>query len=101
MYWHRKMYYGDKARKKRTRIMYNIDTHKLQFGVYVLTPAANGTDLIDIIPAFMLNKDDYKGRDIVIIGLAASKEEALELGGRIICDVYDKTGGYDIRSYFS
>ena len=95
------MYIGEEARKKKTKIIYNIDTRKLQFGVYVLTFAANGKDLIDIIPSFMLEKESYKGRDIVVIGLAASKDEALEVGRQIITDCYNQTGGFDLRSYFA
>ena len=101
MNWHKNMYFGEEARKKKTKIIYNIDTHKLQVGVYVLTFAANGTDLIDIIPSFMLEKEGYKGRDIVVIGLAASKDEAYEVGRQIITDVYEQTGGFDVRSYFA
>ena len=40
-----------------------------------------------------------KKQDLLIVGIAADFEDAAALAGRIICEVYKKTGGYDVNSF--
>ncbi len=101
MNWYKNLYMGETARKERHKIIYSVDRHKLYLGAYVLTLAANGTDLIDIIPAFLLRPEQVKDPKFEIIGIAVTKEEAMELSREIIMDVYEKTGSFDVRGYFS
>ena len=41
----------------------------------------------------------YEKQDLLIVGIAADFEDAAALAGRIICEVYKKTGGYDVNSF--
>ena len=95
------LYLGESAGKDKNRIIRNIRRHKLQFGVYVISLCANGKDILDIIPAYMLGKDDYKGRDITVLGIASGREESFELAGKMIMDAYLATAGDDLRGYFT
>ena len=79
------------------KIKKNIKSGKAQPGVYVISPAASQNDLLDIIPSFMLRAGRY--RETEILGIAFTKEEAMELCAQIIMDVYDKTGGFDVKAY--
>lgn len=79
--------------------MRKLDAHKLVLGAYVITLAANGKDMFDMLPAYMLFREENAER--LILGLAANKEEAMEVCGKMLEDVYSGTGGYDVRSYFS
>ena len=97
----RDLYVGDSALKDKKRIVSDIRHHVYSFGVYVIVPAANCRDIFDIIPTFMLSDRGYKGRDLKILGLAQGKREAMELCARMVGDVYEKTGGLDIRAFFS
>lgn len=94
----KELYVGEAADKKLHKIVRKFREGKIQTGVYVLTLAANGTDLLDIIPSFMLSAERYK--DIYVLGIALTKQEAMEVGEQIIMDVYGKTGGFDLRTYF-
>ena len=98
MKWHTLLYFGEQAAKKRTKIVHDIDQKKISFGTFVIILAVNGKDLLDILPAYMLYKESYQ--DQVILGVAVTKEEAFEVCEKIICDVYERTGGYDVRSFF-
>ena len=40
-----------------------------------------------------------KKQDLLIVGIAADFEDAAALAGRIICEAYKKTGGYDVNSF--
>ena len=99
--WSEELYLGEEAGESQKKIITNIKDHKFQMGVYVIILAVNGRDIFDIIPSYMLGADSYKGRDITILGLAKGKEESKELAQQMIMDVYSKTGGFDIRGYFS
>ena len=98
MKWHSLLYFGEQAAKKRMKLVHDIDQKKISFGTFVIILAMNGKDLLDILPAYMLFKDTYQ--DQVILGVAVTKEEAFEVCENIIRDVYEHTGGYDVRSYF-
>ncbi|MBE6018282.1 MAG: hypothetical protein E7233_11890 [Lachnospiraceae bacterium] len=101
IFFRQDLYLGEGARKDKNIIIRNIRRHKLQFGVYVISLCANGRDILDIIPTFMLGRDDYKGRDITVLGIASGKDESFELAGKMIMDAYEATGGEDLRGYFA
>ena len=98
MRFYKDLYAGDNARKKINRIKNGIGKGKFQSGVYVIVLSACKDDLLDLMPAYMLHASRYK--DTEILGVALSKTEAMEVGRRIIMDVYDKTGGFDVHAYF-
>ena len=41
----------------------------------------------------------YPKKELFVIGLAGNYEEALEVAGHIISEVYGKTEGFDVKSY--
>ena len=98
MKWHSLLYFGEQAAKKRMKLVHDIDQKKISFGTFVIILAVNGKDLFDILPAYMLFKDLYQEQPI--LGVAITKEEAFEVCENMIRDVYERTGGYDVRSYF-
>lgn len=97
--WYDRLYVGEKAKKKRRRIIWGIRNSKPQIGVHVITMAANGNNILDIYPAASLSASIYKDRDFHIVGIAAGYEEALEVAGRIVNDMYRKTGGFDLPDF--
>ena len=98
MRFYKDLYVGEAARVKLNKIKKNIRTGKLQPGVYVISPAVSENDLLDIIPSYMLHASRY--RETEILGIAVTKEEALELCAQMITDVYSKTGTFDIKAFF-
>lgn len=99
--WASDLYVSESAKDREKKIITGIRRHKLQFGVYVIALSANGRDLLDLIPSYMLSENSYKGRDIRILGLAVGKEDARELAASMIMDVYEQTGDFDVRGHFS
>lgn len=99
MKWHIPLYVGEEAGKKRKKLIHQLERKKPAFGVYAVTLSSNGKDIFDIFPAFMLMREDIREREI--LGLAVTKEEALEVCEQIIMEVYNKTGEFAVRRYFS
>ena len=98
MRWYKKLYVGEKAKKHRYETIQAVREGQ-PFGFYVLTPAAGDQNLLDIYPALTLKLPYYEKQDLLIVGVAADFEDASMLAGRIICEVYKKTGGYDVKSF--
>lgn len=98
MRWYDRLYVGEKAKKDRYSVIQAVRSGK-PMGYYVLTPASNGKNLLDIYPALTLMQPYYKEKDILIVGVAADYADAAELAGRIVGEVYKKTGGFDISGF--
>lgn len=97
------LYLGRQAGKDKGKIICNIRKHKLQFGVYAIALCVNGKDIFDIIPAYMLKQDSYKGKDITVIGLAVGRDEAFDLAGQMLLEALSSSAaitGADLRRYF-
>lgn len=98
MRWYEKLYVGEKAKKHRYETIQAVRNGR-PMGFYVLTPAAGERNLLDIYPALTLKFPYYEKQDLLIVGIAADFEDAAALAGRIICEAYKKTGGYDVNSF--
>lgn len=95
--WRKGFLTGSSAQSSRRKIISGIKKNKFQPGIYVVALASNGIDVLDIIPSFMLNSES----NIEILALAKGKQEAESLCEQLIMEVYEKTGGFEIRSYYS
>lgn len=100
--WHDSFLVGESIRKKKRKIISNIESHSLQFGVCVVVLSVNGHDIFDIIPSWMLSEDGYHGSDIEILAVAGDRDEAMELCAALIDEAYDSCGTYDkVREFYS
>ena len=99
--WREDLLVGDEAKRSGRKIISGIKKNKFQPGIYIITLAANGTDVFDIIPTCMLDPDLYKKKDLEILAVAKGKTEARELCEKLIMDAYSETGNFDIRGFYS
>ena len=99
MRWYRELYTGDSIRRRHKKIKWKIMHNAGQIRVYAITLASGTQNLLDIIPSWELLQKHYPKQQLYVIGLAGSYDEALEVAGRIVSEVYKETGGFDIRRY--
>lgn len=99
MRWYERLYLGEKAKRNRFSILQAVRKEKSS-GYYILTPASNKQNLLDIYSAHTLNQPYYKKQDLLIVGVAADYGDAAVLAGKIIEDVYKKTGDYNVTGFF-
>ena len=99
--WYSRLYVGDKAKKKRYRIIQGIRKSKPGPEINVITPASNGNNILDIYPALALLSPFYKEKEFFILGIAADYWEAMEVAGRVIHDLYRKTGSFDLTDFLN
>lgn len=97
------MFFGKSydKQKKRKKLLDRLKAGKMVGkGVTMITYAQNGTDLFDLIEVYELLIPARKKQDFYVLGLAASKDEAIELVQDMIMEVYRETGDFDVRKYF-
>ena len=101
MRWYKHLYVGEKAKKKRFSMIQKIRFHKTQLRAYVITPAINGDNILDIYPAMVFDHPYYREKNLLVLGIAADYWEALEVARQIISDVYTATGSLDLELFLS
>lgn len=97
--WFERLYVGDRAKKRRYRIIQSIRKSRPVAGIYVITPSLNGNNILDIYPAAELYAPWHESEAFFILGIAADYEEALTVAGRIVARMYAETGGFDLSEF--
>lgn len=97
MTWHENLYVSEKASHESIR-QFGRMRKKFQFPAYMITLPANPDNLLDIMSAREIERNcGY--REVVVVGIASGKKDAIELVRDIIWDTYNNTGGFNIREY--
>ena len=96
---HEDLYAGKSIRRRLWKVKWKIVHNAGQIRVYVITFSSNEKNLLDIIPSRELLQKHYPKKDLYVIGLAGNYKEAVELAAYIVSEVYQATGGFDVRSY--
>ena len=96
-----RLYVGDKIKKKRDKVIASINNREATFNVYCIAFASQPSNLFDIMDANELLFPHYKRAEVLIVGLAKGKEEALTLVQEMLLEVYRETGEFDVRTYFT
>ena len=95
------LYLGPNAAVNIDKIRKKAAEEKRMAGVYYISLASTPGNLLDIFHNGMLSQPLFSSvqcKDIV--GVAEGKMEAVRLTETILKDIYDQTGGFDVRSYF-
>ncbi len=101
MQWAENLYLTDKTAKKKKQIIRKANRGMGMVSIYFITLASNPDNLLDIFHAIHLKQPGFYKQDFNVVGIAAGYEDAMELACRIVNDVYQETGGFDVRGFFS
>ena len=94
-----KLFLGPKAAKHRFTVLQRIRHQKWVDGLYVLVPSSNPENIMDILPAAALSEQHGIYRDALIIGAAKGYDEACELAGTIVTDMFRERGDFNLEAY--
>ncbi|MCI8418283.1 MAG: hypothetical protein HFI33_12450 [Lachnospiraceae bacterium] len=100
MNWAENLYLSDKTAEKKERIIKKAQLGVGMVQVYLITLASNEKNLLDIFHAAHLKQSAFYHQELNVVGIAKGLEDAQELTLQIIRDIYEQTGGFDVRSYF-
>ena len=95
------LYVGPMAVNDKKTIIKELGTKSIQAGIYVLTLPTEESNLLEIYPAFTLKFPIFReaSKELIVIGIARGREEALSLSATIIQDVYNSTGGFNLEAF--
>lgn len=99
MKYYRYLYMSEGLEEKKKKIIKRLESHRLLPGIQLITLTRTEKDQLEIFSADLLLQRDYPKEDLFVAGITASFDEALEMVEEILQEVYNETGGTDIRSY--
>ena len=99
--WYKKLYIGENAQKDAVKAMRRLNHGKLQRNMFLVTYPTNPENLFDIIGTEQLWQKTVHRRCPLVIGLAGSKDEAVQIVQQIVEDTYKKQLDVDVRRYLS
>lgn len=99
MRWYNDLYVGYSLLDKKRQVMKKIKNGKPQFNKYVIALPFNDYDVLDIYPSNVLTQKWYRESDMVIVGIAEGKEEAMDMMQLIVMDCLGETGGLKVKQY--
>lgn len=94
MRWYDHLYLGEKAKKHRFSVLQGLRAGKLQPEVYVITPPISGNNLLEIYPSALFLVPPLKEQERLIVGVAVTYWEALDVVRQIVDELYQTTGGF-------
>ncbi len=98
MKFYRKLYLGEGTKKHWKKIVWKLKHRVGQIGIFVLA-LSEGQGLLEIYHNSLLQQKYYKKYPPFIIGIAKGYDEATNVAVDIIKEVYEKTGGFDVKNY--
>lgn len=94
------LYLGESiASEKLDKLKKRLEKKPLLANVYLITPAKNPADQLDIFDARQLIQPHYKKEEFLILGIASGYEEALQLIEQITEECLDARGDCNLREY--
>lgn len=94
------LYLGESiASEKLDKLKKRLDKKPLLANVYLITPARNPADQLDIFDARQLVQPHYKKEEFLVLGIASGYEEALQLIEQIAEECLESRGDCNLREY--
>ena len=98
--FHPRLYLGEGINEKKVDKMKKMLISKpLLVNVYLMVPAVNPADQIDIFDARQLVQPFYKNKSFYVVGMATCYEEALEVVEQMVQDCLRERGDCKLREY--
>lgn len=95
------MYVSEALASRTDELILKIKQNSTTPNIHVIAFASNPSNLLDIIPTWVLNQPAYPKKDMEIIGLANGKKDAYALAEHIIGETFSQTGSVDVRAYLA
>lgn len=93
-----RVFLGESLKADPSKVIKKIKKRRFLSGTYVICPADNGIDPLEYYDARQLRQSYYDDKELDIVGLAGSEDEALD----VVREIYEASVEYgheSIRSY--
>lgn len=99
MKYYHALYMSEELVPKKEDIIEKFQSDKWQIEKYLIVLAKNEKNHLEFFNSVLLIQKSIVKEDLFVIGIANGELGAMELIEKITQEVYDKTGGTDIRKY--
>ncbi len=99
MKWYKALFVGERAAGKTDKIKERFLQGRKYRNVFFITLPANSENMLDIIPYNLGMIMTW--RELSVIGVAVTRQEAVLLTEHILQKVYDETKDVRVREYFA
>ncbi len=93
------LYVSECWREKKEKIKKKLRANKLQPMVYVVALARGSQNHLEFFSAILLKQHIFQDGELFVVGLADGYDGALFLVEQIADQIYQETGGADIRRF--
>ena len=87
------------APEKLDKLKKRLNKKPLLANVYLITPARNPADQLDIFDARQSVQPHYKDEEFLVLGMASGYEDALQLIERVTGECLKARGDCNLREY--
>lgn len=99
MNFHKKVFMAKELSQKREEILAAVKTQKLNFSIHVIT-IPPGKHQLEIFPIGLNAQPAFNVKNHLIVGVADTYSNSLELMEKLTQIVYDEMGTLDFKGYF-
>lgn len=99
MWFYRPLLTSESLKKKEKKICRKLRLGIGMTNVYVIV-LGSGSNLFNIYHCAFFKPRFMRKRDLCIVGLADSRDQAVELLSDFMADIYRKTGNTDFKAFF-
>ncbi|MBO5337896.1 MAG: hypothetical protein J6A94_12295 [Lachnospiraceae bacterium] len=98
--FHKKIYLGESIEPKKVdKLKRKLRVKPFLAPVFLIVPARNPNDMLDIFDARQLVQKYYEKESFVVLGIAGDYSEALRLVERMVQDCLKERGDCRLREY--
>lgn len=99
MDWYSRLYVSDDLKEKKEKLIDKIEHGCGTPGIYLITIASNERNLLDILSADQLLWPVMHRICPVIVGMAHSYDDAVQIAASLILEAYESTDEFHVETY--
>ena len=99
MKFYKYLYASDSMAKKKEKTVRRLKSGKYPVGAYIIVLIEEGPNQLEFYNTALLKQKLLDDKRQFVVGLASGYDDAVYLVEEIVRDVYENTGGADIRAY--
>lgn len=97
--YYQNLYVSKALKPKLLEIMDKLEKGQLQFNKYLIVLAKGEQNHLEFFDSILLQQKVFSIDDLLVVGIAQGYKGGLKLVEEIMQEVYNETGGTNIRNY--
>ena len=93
------LYISECWKEKKGKLIKRLRKNRLLPNMYVIALTASDRNNLEFYSGVLLRQHIFQNSSLFIVGIADGYNGCLSLTEKIVSDVYNETGGADIRAY--